>query len=308
MTMEREPTRPVSGNNHAVSRVSVVVPTYNRASLLSHCLESLEAQTFDKEAYEVIVVDDGSADETPEVCAAFVRRGTIHLAYRRGSHRGPAAARNLGIADARGEIVAFVDDDCEAAKDWLEQISVPFRDPTVVGVEGKVVRHPACTPFTHFVENLDGGLFLTANMAYRRDTLQIVGGFDETYPHAAAEDWDLAFRIRQRGGTITFQPAATVVHAPVPVRGRYFMDRLKERRSAVMLYRRFPQHWRATTGRTMRRSFAEGILFGPFVEVRKWSRYFGQHPSKLPPFLIWQFLASAKLLVLYVRLRPFETT
>jgi len=307
-TMEQEPTRHILGARPASLRMSVVVPTYNRATLLACCLRSLEAQTLDKDAYEVFVVDDGSEDNTPEICRAFAQGATMRMTYVRGSHRGPAGARNLGIAEAGGEIVAFIDDDCAASEDWLEQISAPFRDPIVAGVEGKVLRHPDCTPFTHFVENLSGGLFLTANIAYRRDTLKALGGFDEIYPHAAAEDWDLAFRVREHGGMIAFQPDAIVVHAPVPVGGRHFVDRVKERRSAVMLYRRFPRHWQATTGRTMRRSFAEGIFLGPFVEVRKWRGYFLTHSSKLPRFLMWKFLASARLLVEYVRLRPVEPT
>jgi len=280
-----------------------VVPTHNRSALLARALQSLETQTLVKGAYEVIAVDDGSIDDTAEVCRAFGQRERMSLIYVRGSHGGPAVARNLGIARARGDIVAFMDDDCEAMKGWLEQISAPFRDPRIAGAEGKVVRHPGCTPFTHFVENLNGGLFLTANIAYRRETLKVLGGFDEIYAHAAAEDWDLAFRVLERGGLITFCPEAIVVHTPVPITGRYFMERVKERRSAAMLYKRFPGYWQVTTGRTMKRSFAEGIFMGPFVEVRKWRQYFSTHLSKLPQFLLWQFLASSRLLVEYVRLR-----
>lgn len=283
-------------------RLSVVVPTYNRSSFLRRCLQSLESQTLDAAAFDVIVVDDGSTDNTREVSDRFRRRGTIRLLYVRGAHAGPAAARNLGVASARGEIVAFIDDDCEARMDWLAQIAVPFRASSIAGVEGKVVRHPACTPFTHFVENLTGRQYLTANMAYRREVLEKVGGFDERYPHAAAEDWDLAFRVLDSGGAIAFCADAEVVHAPVPITGRYFLNRVQERRSAMALYRRFPQRWTSTTGRTMRRSFAEGIFVGPYVEFRKWKRYFSAHPREAPRFLYWQFLASGRLLVEYVRL------
>ena len=287
-----------------VPLASVVVPTYNRSSLLARCLKSLEAQTLVRMAYEVIVVDDGSEDGTPELCSMFRQHTTMNLIYERRQRRGgPAAARNVGIARGSGNIVAFIDDDCEAASDWLEQLLVPFRDPSVVGVEGKVVRHPASTPFTHFVENLRGGLFLTANIAYRRELLDSVGGFDERYPHAAAEDWDLAFRILERSGIVPFRGEAVVVHAPVPIQGRYFLNRIKERRSAVILYRRFPQRWKHTTGRSMNRSFFEGIFMGPVVEMRKWDSYFSSHRFEIPRFLFWQVLASGRLLVEYVRLR-----
>jgi len=300
--MDRE-TDSVSPDRMSHPQVSVVVPTYNRATILVHCLGFLEAQTLDVDSYEVIVVDDGSVDNTAEVCKAFVQTTSTRLIYLRGPHKGPAAARNLGIAEARGEIVAFIDDDCEASKDWLQQLSAPFNDLDIMGVEGKVVRHPDCTPFTHFVENLNGGLFLTANVAYRREALEAVGGFNENYRHAAAEDWDLAFRILDRGGVIRFCPEASMVHAPVPVKGRHFVERVRDRRSAALLYQRFPRQWQATTGRTMNRSFAEGIFMGPFVEARKWTEYFSAHRSELPRFLWWQALASARLLVEYVRLR-----
>lgn len=285
-----------------VPQVSVVVPTYNRSRLLVHCLSSLEAQSFDRDDFEVIVVDDGSTDDTVGVCESLRRRLTLKMVFVRGSHRGPATARNLGIKRARGRIVVFIDDDCEAERDWLREIVRPFSCEEVVGVEGQVIRHPNCTPFTHFVENRHGRLYLTANMAYRRDALERVGGFDEGYPHAAAEDWDLAFRILQQGGAIVFQPAAKVVHVPVPITGRAFVSRVKERESGVRLYRRFPELWRQTTGRSMKRSFMEGIFLRPAVEARKWGPYFSDHLSQLPGFLFWQTLASGRLLVEYVRL------
>lgn len=281
---------------------SIVIPTYNRPALLGRCLASIEAQRLDRSAFEVIVVDDGPADDTAAVCETVRRRGVISLTYVRGSRRGPAAARNLGIARARGQVVAFIDDDCEAREDWLERLSLSFREGHVDGVEGKVVRHPMSTPFTHFVENVDGGIYLTANMAYRREALLSVGGFDETYPYAAAEDWDLAFRVLSRGHRIVFSPAAVVVHAPVPIRGRFFLEKVKEVESGIRLYDRYPELWRRTTGRTMRRSLLERIFLRPVVETRKWRRYFLANPRKLPPYLMWQILASGRLVVEYLRL------
>lgn len=285
-----------------VPRVSVVLPTYNRSHLLARCLDSLEAQSLEKEAYQVVVVDDGSVDDTVTLLASLQGKLAMHLVCVRGAHGGPAATRNLGIRHARAGIVAFIDDDCEADRDWLRTILAPFSDPAVAGVEGLVVRHPDCTPYTHFVENMHGRLYLTANMAYRREALEKVGGFDEGYPHAAAEDWDLAFRVLQRGGEIRFEPSAKVVHVPVPIEGRYFLARAKERESALRLYRRFPGAWRQTTGHSMQRSFLEGIFLRPAVETRKWRQYFRRHPSKLPGYLFWQTMASGRLLVEYVRL------
>lgn len=291
-----------AGDPAPIPQVSVVVPTYNRSRLLAQCLDSLEAQSLDKSAYEVIAVDDGSTDGTSNLLESAQVDSTLHLVGVKGTHGGPAAARNLGIRRARGGLVAFIDDDCVADRDWLLAIIEPFSKASVAGVEGLVVRHPNCTPYTHFVENTHGRLYLTANMAYRREALESVGGFDEGYPHAAAEDWDLAFRVLQRGWEIRFEPKAKVVHVPVPIDGRYFLARAKERESALRLYRRFPGPWRQTTGHSMRQSFIEGIFFRPAVEARRWKQYFREHPFELPGYLFWQTMASGRLLVEYVRL------
>ncbi len=285
-----------------VPLISAVIPTYNRSTLLSSCLYSIEQQSLSGSAFEVIVVDDGSTDDTADVCTKIDRETTLRLSYIRGVHRGPAAARNQGIRSARGSIVAFIDDDCVAQPTWLEEILRPFSSESVVGVEGLVVRHPECTPFTHFVENLHGGFFLTANVAYRREAIAELGGFDESYGHAAAEDWDLAFRVLESGGRIVFCPEAIVIHEPVPINGKDFMNRVKDRRSAIQLYDRFPELWKRTTGRSMRQSILEGIFFGPVVEARKWRHYFRIHLSELPRYLFWQTLASARLMVEHIRL------
>jgi glycosyltransferase involved in cell wall biosynthesis len=300
--MDRPQTEPATPGNSAALRISVVLPTYNRSGLMATCIASLEAQTLAASAYEIVVVDDGSTDDTARVAASIRSASRAQLTYVLGAHGGPAAARNLGIRTARAPIVAFIDDDCTADSSWLQEILRPFDTSGTTGVEGAVLRGLGCTPFTHFVENLHGRLYLTANVAYRRDALLAIHGFDESYHHAAAEDWDLAFRLIQRGGRIVFQPTAQVIHAAVPVSGRYFVDRVRERESGLRLYKRYPELWRQTTGRTMRRSFAEGIFLRPVVEARKWSRYFEKHPAQLPAFLYWQVLASGRLLAEYVRL------
>ena len=228
---------------------SVIVPTFNRPAFLRSCLKSLVEQSLGRDTFEVIVVDDGSPQKAEVIARDVLAETAIPWRYLRTENRGPAAARNSGIHLSQAPIVVFIDDDCVAEPYWLKEILRPFDSGSVEGVEGRVVRHDKSTPFTHFVENLEGGLFLTANMAYRRKTLDALGGFDEAYRYAAAEDWDLAFRVLERGGRITFRSGATVVHLPVPIDGRDFMRRVNERRSSVRLYRRFPQLWEEITGK-----------------------------------------------------------
>lgn len=282
--------------------VSVIVPTFNRPGFLKSCLESLVEQSFAKDFFEVIVVDDGSPQEIEAIVGNVLADTPISWRYVRIEHRGPAGARNSGIQISQAPIVVFIDDDCVAEPTWLVEILRPFDTGSVDGVEGRVVRHNKSTPFTHFVENLGGRQFLTANIAYRRKALVDLGGFDEGYRHAVAEDWDLAFRILERGGRIVFHSRAMVVHSPVPMSGKDLVSRVKERRYSVRLYKRFPQLWKKTAGRSLKRSFFEGIFMGPVVETRKWGNYFRAHPYELPRYIFWQTLTSARLLVEFVRL------
>src|SRR5262249_31588358 len=109
---------------------SVIIPTYNRAGRISHCLEAMRTQESGCE-FEIIVVDDGSTDETLRVLQRFSEVRIISQ-----SNAGPAAARNRGVREASGEIVLFTDDDCEPFPNWLTEMLRPFADPMIVGAKG----------------------------------------------------------------------------------------------------------------------------------------------------------------------------
>ncbi|GBC99886.1 Putative glycosyltransferase EpsH [bacterium HR17] len=140
--------------------VSVVVPTYNRVGLLLQLLESLPKQTYPKDRFEVVIVDDGSTDETEQVFRAFAQTAPFSVVYLRQPRKGPAAARNLGIRHSRGEIVAFADSDVTVAEDWITN-AVKYFENGVDGVEGKTEPRGGETPFAHRAHNLKGGQFLT---------------------------------------------------------------------------------------------------------------------------------------------------
>ena len=201
-------------------RFSVIVPTFNRADLLRRCLDALAQQDY-AGPYEVIVVDDGSTDRTPGVLRS--RPGVIHL---RQANRGPAAARNRGIAAATGDILAFTDDDCLVPADWLSRLADGYvRHPAVAGVGGyleaptEVLEHNLLARFERSVgrdeygagpREVLGGFDCPAggtnNMSYRRAVLEEVGGFDEAFPFAAGEDADLKRRITDRGYQLLYTP------------------------------------------------------------------------------------------------------
>ena len=110
---------------------SVIVPAYQAEDTIDRCLDALARQTIPRELYEIVVVDDDSSDET---CARVKAHAGVRLLTQ--VHAGPAAARNLGVEHARGEIVLFTDSDCEPARNWIERIVAPFHDEEIVGVKG----------------------------------------------------------------------------------------------------------------------------------------------------------------------------
>jgi glycosyltransferase involved in cell wall biosynthesis len=193
-----------------VPLVSVVVPTRNRAALLSRLLRALAAQDYPR--YEVVVVDDASTDATREVLAQW--KGPLRRVVRLQQPRGSYAARNAGWREAQGEIIAFTDDDCLPSSGWLSAL-VEGMGPETPGVQGVTLAEPGeITPFTHQIQQTEPGApYRTCNIAYRRQVLEEQGGFDESYRWYA--DNILGLRVR-RHGDIAFAPGAVVRHPPRP--------------------------------------------------------------------------------------------
>lgn len=235
--------------------LSVVIPTYRRPELLRRCLTSLAAQTVPADTFEVVVVDDGSGDETAEVLAAFQDRVR---GFTQPKNAGPAAARNRGITEARADLVLFLDDDIAAAPDLLSThlaLHAAAADP-LLGVLGRVDWSPELT-VTPFMSWLDrSGLqfgydtwlregpidppyaaFYTANLSMHRTALTDVGGFDERFPYAAFEDMELAFRLAERGFRLDYRPAARAFHTrAMELRG--FCERMSKVGESAELLRR----------------------------------------------------------------------
>ncbi|MFW6162477.1 MAG: sugar transferase [Planctomycetota bacterium] len=197
--------------------ISVVVPAYDAAGTLGRCLRALSRQTVDRDRYEVIVVDDGSTDATADVARAHGVRVV------RQENAGPAAARNRGAREARGELLLFTDADCAPARDWIERLSAPFSDPEVVGAKG-VYRTRQRSLVARFVQLEYEGKYArmarqeqvdfidTYSAAYRRDVFLANGGFETLFPTASVEDQELSFRLARKGYRLVFVPDAVVTH------------------------------------------------------------------------------------------------
>lgn len=194
--------------------ISVVIPCRNERETLDHCLAALDAQRFPRERFEVIVVDGGSTDGSREVALA---RGVRLLD---DGANGPSGARNIGIRAARADIIAFTDADCVPQDDWLTRIAEVFaEDATLAGVAG-ALRMPRST-LVGRLEDMDAVVhyrgFITSNVAYKRDVLLSIGGFDESL--CCAEDYDLAWRAMDAGHRILHDRRPVVLHEPPEVTG-----------------------------------------------------------------------------------------
>jgi lipopolysaccharide/colanic/teichoic acid biosynthesis glycosyltransferase/glycosyltransferase involved in cell wall biosynthesis len=224
-------------------RISVVIPAYNAANSIEGCVTAVCQQLDTDLLYEVIVVDDGSSDQTAELAA---QAGARVIQQQRGR---PAAARNAGIKAARGEIVCFTDADCFPQSDWLARLTAPFDDPAIAGCKGiYATDQPELVARFVQIEYEDKYDLLrqqrridfidTYSAAYRRAVLQANDGFDERFPYL--EDQELSFRLAARGYEMVFVPTAVVRHQHSATLYAYFRKKFIIGFWKAQVVRRFP--------------------------------------------------------------------
>jgi glycosyltransferase involved in cell wall biosynthesis len=198
-------------------RFSIIIPAYNAEKTLSSCLASLTDQSLSKELFEVIVVDDGSTDSTSKIAGQF----NIHYIYQ--ANQGPAAARNRGARDAKGDIILFTDSDCIPDHYWIQQMTRPFSAPDVIAVKGayktrqrELVARFAQAEFEDRYDLLKKRSIIdmidTYSAAFRKDVFLNIGGFDQSFPVANNEDTDLSYRLAAKGYKLVFNQGAFVYH------------------------------------------------------------------------------------------------
>jgi len=195
--------------------ISVIIPAKDAAETIEGCLRAVCNQQGIDPDYEVVLVDDGSTDNTADIAESLGIK-VIHQA-----NAGPGAARNIGVFSSEGDIIAFTDADCEPFPRWLEYLTQPFADPDVVGVKGAyLTRQQGLVP--RFVqgeyeykycriarqETID--FVDTYSAAYRREQFIANDGFDPALP--AAQDAEFSFRLARKGYKLIFVPEAVVYH------------------------------------------------------------------------------------------------
>jgi len=227
-------------------RVSVVVCTHNGSRTIRDCLAGLQRLAYPD--YEVIVVDDGSTDDT----AAIVRQHPVRLIQT--VNRGLAKARNTGLEAATGEIIAYLDDDAYPDPHWLTYLAATFLSTAHAAVGGPNVAPAGDGAVADCVARAPGGpvhVLLTdreaehipgCNMAFRKARLEAIGGFDGQF-RVAGDDVDVCWRLRERGWTLGFHPAGMVWHHRRNSIRAYWKQQIGYGRAEAMLERKWPEKY-----------------------------------------------------------------
>lgn len=242
-------------------KVSVVVCSYNGAATLTECLQAL--MNVDYPDFEVILVDDGSTDATAKIAADFPQ-----VIYHHQENRGLSVARNVGAELATGDIVAYTDDDCVVDEHWLRYLVQAMQDQQVQAIggpnitpdsDGWIARCIGASPGNpshvmlndRFAEHVPG-----CNMAFRRETLLGLGGFDSQF-RQAGDDVDICWRLLDAGLNIGYAPGAMVWHHRRATVGAYSKQQKGYGRSEAMVHFKHPQRCG-----TFGRSNWKGIIYG----------------------------------------------
>ncbi|MBE9078733.1 glycosyltransferase [Romeria aff. gracilis LEGE 07310] len=201
---------------------SIIIPTYNRPRQIVACLESLTRLDYPRDRFEVIVVDDGSDEPLDAVVEPFQK--VLNLVLLRQANAGPAAARNRAADKAQGRYIAFTDDDCMPARDWLQKLAACFAQKPVCIVGGRTVNALDNNPFSMTSQNIismgydhynavrdQARFFASNNMVVPKQEFLELGGFDESF--TTSEDRELCDRWIHAGYPMTYAPEVVIYHA-----------------------------------------------------------------------------------------------
>jgi len=246
--------------------VAVVIPCFNHGRFLAEAVESALGQTAGEP--KVIVVDDGSTDESAEIAA---RHRCLLISTE---NRGLASARNTGLREARGEIVAYMDDDAHPDAHWLRYLVATMEDGGFAGAGGPNLPPHDDGPVARCVAEAPGGPVhvLTSdreaehlpgcNMAFRRSALERVGGFDPQF-RVAGDDVDICWRLLDAGRRLGFSPAAVVWHSRRPSVRAYLRQQRGYGAAEALLERKWPDRYGpAGQARWRGRLYGPGLVSG----------------------------------------------
>ncbi len=202
--------------------ISVIIPTYNRHRELRNCLNSVKIQSYPKGKFEVLIIDDESDNKTLEIIRSY--ESFLDLKYFSQEHKGPAAARNLGVRNAESDLVAFIDDDCVMDKDWVKFMVEGHKNSpsvTAIGGETDVPSEKGSVLVGQFLSNgsietyyngkIETVFFPTCNVSIKKDVL-LKNPFNEKFPLPGGEDLEFFWRIFKNGHKLLWDRKIKVVH------------------------------------------------------------------------------------------------
>lgn len=251
-------------------KISVVVCTFNGSRTLAQCLESLLRLEYPD--YEVIIVNDGSSDDTPRIASSYGFRIITT------ENRGLSSARNTGLKAATGEIIAYIDDDAYADPHWLRYLASTFLNTKHVGVGGpniappedgliaECVAHSPGNPVHILLSDSEAEHIPGCNMAFRKSALEAIGGFDPQF-RIAGDDVDVCWRLQQKGWTLGYNPGAMVWHHRRNSIHAYWKQQHNYGKAESLLEKKWPEKYNIAGHVTW-----AGRVYGNGHQYRAWSR------------------------------------
>ncbi|HEV8525778.1 MAG TPA: glycosyltransferase [Terriglobales bacterium] len=287
---------------------SVIIPTHNRPGQLASCLESLARQNYPREHFDVVVVDDGSREPLTALVAPFQPR--IDVSLHRQPRTGPAAARNTGTKLARGQFLAFTDDDCEPAPDWLGSLAASFAAAPDHVIGGRTINTLADNPYSRTSQaivdivytyyNSDGfgaRFFASNNLAVPAEHFRQLGGFDPSF--TTSEDRDFCDRWLRRGLRMAYAPQAVVHHAHVLTLSSFCRQHFHYGRGAFRFHR-------ACAGRGAKQPVPDLDFYRSLLRWRGGGEASGM--SQVALLVVWQVANAAGFFWEAMRQQLFTNT
>ena len=221
-------------------KISVVIASRNRVHLLSSCLEAFSRQDFNKDLFEIIVINDGSSDGTEAFLSQFKAATNLNFQFISHENKGVSYSRNVGIGLANGRYIAFTDDDCIVPHDWLSRIAALWEamGPSIAAIGGPLDSQPGNSIISRYIHFLDEFNYIpvlgkywithkhvsmlpanapiayarTSNAVFRAQCIKDAGGFNVTFKKPGGEDPELCYRILSLGFHFYFDKELVVLH------------------------------------------------------------------------------------------------
>lgn len=286
-------------------KISIIIPTYNRKNVLIKCVKAMFNQNYPKDKYEIIIVDDGSTDATEDLVKELIKEAPCQLQYFKQGNKGPAAARNIGIKNTKGELILFTGDDCIADKNLIKEHVYwhEIYNNENVAILGYTTWHPELkiTPFMYWLEHV-GPQFAyyrfkhgervdslwTCNISLKRNFMVF---FDEDFPYAAHEDTEIGYRLQKRGLQIIFNKNAITYHYhPTDIEKYCYRQRIVGI-SAVILHKKHPSSFALPLQNKSWRGISWSICEFIIPYLKRFVLWIDQRNIKLP-YLVYRVIMS----------------